>query len=101
MTAVYCHSNPPLSFLSTTFNDGPCLLYCAAINTHGYVYISDLDPISTPRCFTHISNHARRPRLKKLLCLGLSRGSGGFFKVLLDSGGGFASKTTVSETAVA
>ena len=32
-------------------------------------------------------------RLEKLLCLELSRSSKGFFKVLLDPGGGFNSET--------
>jgi hypothetical protein len=38
-------------------------------------------------------NHAHRPRLDKLLYLELSRSSNGNFKLLLDPGGSFASKT--------
>ena len=48
----------------------------------------------TPGVFyTYFYNHARRLRLEKLLCLGLSRSSNGFFKPLLDPGGGFTSET--------
>jgi hypothetical protein len=41
-------------------------------------------------------NHARRLRLEKLLYLELSRSPNGFFKGLLDPGGGFNNET-VSE----
>ena len=52
------------------------------------VYVSDLDPFSTPQLFhTYYYNHARRLRLEKLLYLELSRSSNGFFKPLLDPDG--------------
>jgi hypothetical protein len=60
----------------------------------GHVYISHPHSSSTPEAFyTHFYNHARRPRLEKLLCLELSRSLSGYLKVLLDPGGGFASET--------
>jgi hypothetical protein len=44
--------------------------------------------------YTHVYNHARRLRLKKLSCLELSlEVTTEFFEPLLDPGGGFASKT--------
>jgi hypothetical protein len=49
---------------------------------------------STPGVFyVHFYNHAHRLRLEKLLYLELSRSPSGFFLVLLDPGGGFASET--------
>jgi hypothetical protein len=52
------------------------------------------DSSSTPGVFyTNFYNHARRLRLKKLLYIELSRSSNGYFKPLLDPGGGFTSET--------
>jgi hypothetical protein len=51
------------------------------------LYVSHPDSRWTP-------NHARRLRLEKLLHLGLSRSPNGFFKALLDPGGGFTSENT-------
>jgi hypothetical protein len=60
-------------------------------------YTSPLNSISTPGVFyAYFYNHAYRLRLEKLLYLELSRSLSGFFKVLLDPGGGFFR----SETAV-
>jgi hypothetical protein len=48
----------------------------------------------TPGVFyTYFYNHAHRLRLEKLLSIELSRSSNGFFKPLLDPGGGFTSET--------
>ena len=66
-------------------------------------YISGLDLDSPPQLFyTYFYNHARRLRLEKLLCLGLSRSPNGFLKVLLDPGGGLTSETadTIYVTAI-
>ena len=58
------------------------------------MYVSDLDQAWAPQLFyTYFYNHARRLRLEKLLCLGLSRSPNGFLKVLLDPGGGLTSET--------
>ena len=58
-----------------------------------YFYISGVDSFSTPQLFyTYFYNHAHRLRLEKLLYLELSRSSNGFFKPLLDPGGGFTSE---------
>jgi hypothetical protein len=58
------------------------------------MHISGLDGVCTPQLFyTYFYNHARRLRLKKLLCLEPSRSFNGFFKPLLDPGDGFASET--------
>jgi hypothetical protein len=43
--------------------------------------------------YTYFYNHAHRLRLEKLLYLELSRSPNGFFKVILDPGGGFTSET--------
>jgi hypothetical protein len=52
----------------------------------------------TPGAFyTYFYNFAHRLRLEKLLCLELSRSPNGFFKVLLDPGGGFRSETAVTK----
>ena len=49
---------------------------------------------STPGVFcTYFYYHAYRLRLEKLLYLELSRSSNGYFKALLDQGGGFTSET--------
>ena len=59
-------------------------------------YTSPLNLSWTPGVFyTYFYNHARRLRLEKLLYLELSRSLNGFFKALLDLGGGFASETAV------
>jgi hypothetical protein len=53
-------------------------------------------PLSSPNSgvfYTYFHNLAHRLRLEKLLYLELSRSSNGFFKVLLDPGGGFSSET--------
>jgi hypothetical protein len=60
-------------------------------------YISGLNLVSTPQVFyTCFYNHAHRPRLEKLLYIQLSRSSNGFFKPLLDPGGGFRSETAIT-----
>jgi hypothetical protein len=57
-------------------------------------HVSDLDLVSTPQLFyTYFYNHAHRLRLEKLLYIELSRSPNGFFKPLLDLGGGSASET--------
>jgi hypothetical protein len=59
-------------------------------------------PVSrgTPGVFyTYFYNHARRLRLGKPLYLELSRSCSGFFKPLLDPGGGFNSETAERRTA--
>jgi hypothetical protein len=54
----------------------------------------ELDLASTPQPFYTCSyNHAHRLRLGRLLYIELSRISNGFFKPLLDPGGGFTSET--------
>jgi hypothetical protein len=66
-------------------------------NGHGSYctyYISHGHSSSTPGVFcTYFYNHAHRLRLETLLYLELSRSSNGFFKPLLDPGGGFNSET--------
>ena len=63
----------------------------------GYRHVSDVDTSSTPQLFyTFFYNHAHRLRLEKLLYMELSRSSNGFFKPLLDPGGGFRSETAVT-----
>ena len=58
------------------------------------MYVSPPVSSGTPGVFyPYFYNHARRLRLKKLLCLVLSRISNGYFKSLLDPGGGFTSET--------
>jgi hypothetical protein len=58
------------------------------------MYVSHFDSRGTIGVFyTFFYNHAHRPRLEKLLYLELSRSPNGFFKPLLDPGGGFNSKT--------
>jgi hypothetical protein len=52
----------------------------------------------TPGVFyTYFYNHTRRLRLEKLLYLELSRSPGGYFRPLLDPGGGFRSETAVTK----
>ena len=56
--------------------------------------VSGLDLVWAPQLFyTHFYNHVHRLRPEKLLYVGLSRSSNGFFKVLLDPGGGLTSTT--------
>jgi hypothetical protein len=56
--------------------------------------VSHLHSSWTPGVFyTYFYNHAHRLRLEKLLYLELSRSPNGFFKALLDPGGGFISET--------
>jgi hypothetical protein len=58
------------------------------------LHISELYSSWTPVVFyTCFYNHAHRPRLENLLCTKLPRSSSGYFKPLLDPGGGFTSKT--------
>jgi hypothetical protein len=60
------------------------------------IYISRRHSSWTPGVFYtyfYNYNHAHRLRLEKLLLLELSRSPNGFFKVLLDPGGGFTSET--------
>jgi hypothetical protein len=58
------------------------------------MYVSPFHSSPTPGVFCkYFYNHARRLRLEKLLYLGLSRSSNGYFKPLLDPGGGFTSET--------
>jgi hypothetical protein len=47
--------------------------------------------------YTYFYNHARRHRLEKLLYIeqSISRSPSGYFKPLLDPGGGFTSETAV------
>jgi hypothetical protein len=52
-------------------------------------HISGLDLVWAPRLFYTY-------RLEKLLCLELSRSPNGFFKALVDPGGGFRSETAVA-----
>jgi hypothetical protein len=67
----------------------------APLETGGLVYyISPRDSSPTPGiCYTHPHNHARLLRLEKLLYLELPRNSNGFFKPLLDPGGGLTTET--------
>jgi hypothetical protein len=46
--------------------------------------------------YTYFYNHALRLRLEKLLYIGPSRSPNGYFKPLLDPGGGFRSETAVT-----
>ena len=65
---------------------------------HGYRNISGFHSSSTPGVFYEcFYNHAHRLRLEKLLYTGLSRSSNGYFKPLLDPGGGFRSETAVTK----
>jgi hypothetical protein len=60
----------------------------------GEMHISPPNSSSTPGVFyTYFYNYAHRLRLEKLLQIELSRSPNGFFKVLLDPGGGFTSET--------
>jgi hypothetical protein len=57
-------------------------------------YTSVVNSSWTPGVFyTYFYNHARRLHLEKLLYTELSRISSGYFKPLLDPGGGFNSET--------
>jgi hypothetical protein len=57
-------------------------------------YISHRHSSWTPGVFyTYFYNHAQRLRLEKLLFLELSRSPNGFFKVLLNPGGGLTFET--------
>ena len=59
-----------------------------------YIHISGFHSSSTPGVFfTYSYNHAHRLRLEKLFYIELSRTSNGYFKPLLDPGGGFTSET--------
>jgi hypothetical protein len=61
-----------------------------------YYYISVILSSWAPGVFyTYSYNHARRLRLEKVLYIGLPRISNGYFKPLLDPGGGFTSETAV------
>ena len=61
-------------------------------------HISHVHSSGTPGVFyTYFYNHAHRLRLEKLLYLELPRSSNGFFKPLLDPGGGFRSETAVTK----
>jgi hypothetical protein len=74
-----------------TWRQGRRINTLAFTNGHGR-YISGVDPFSTPQLFyTYFYNHAHRLRLEKLLYIELSRSPNGFFKPLLDPGGGFTS----------
>jgi hypothetical protein len=58
------------------------------------LYFSGVHSSSTPGVFyKYFYNHAHRLRLEKLLYIELSRNSNGYFKPLLDPGGGFTSET--------
>jgi hypothetical protein len=71
-----------------------CMYVFSTYCSSSYSYISDLDSFSTPQLFnTHFYTHAHRLRLEKLLYLGPSRSSNGFFKPLRDPVGDFASET--------
>jgi hypothetical protein len=62
------------------------------------MYISRGDSRGDPRGVLYILyfyDHAHRPRLEKPLYIELSRSSSGYFKPLLDPGGGFNSETAV------
>jgi hypothetical protein len=60
-------------------------------------HISAFHLSSTPGVFyTHFYNHVHLIRLEKLLYIELSRISNGYFKPLLDPGGGFRIKTVVT-----
>jgi hypothetical protein len=61
-------------------------------------YVSPLLSSWAPGVFyTYFYNHARHLRLENLLYLELSRSSNGFFKPLLEPGGGFKSETAVTK----
>jgi hypothetical protein len=61
------------------------------------IYVSPLVSSSDPGVFyTYFYNHALRPRLEKLLYPELSGNSNGYFKPLLDPGGGFRSETVTN-----
>jgi hypothetical protein len=63
----------------------------------GPKHISGFNSSWTPGVFYTCSyNHARRLRLEKLLYIELSRSSDGYFKPLLNPGGGFTSETAVT-----
>jgi hypothetical protein len=60
--------------------------------------ISPLLSSWTPGVFyTYFYNHAHRLRLEKLLYLELSRSPNGYFKPLLEPGGGFRSEMAVTK----
>jgi hypothetical protein len=66
-----------------------CVCVCMCV-----YYTSPPDSSWTPGVFyTYFYNHAHRLRLEKILYLELSRSPNGFFKALLDPGGGFTSET--------
>jgi hypothetical protein len=70
------------------------ILYCLIEYIAYYIYISPFHSRGTPGAFyTYFYNYAHRLRLEKLLYLELSTSPNGFFKVLLDPGGGFTSET--------
>jgi hypothetical protein len=64
-----------------------------------YIYISFVYSSSTPGVFyKYFYNHALRLRLEKLLYIELSRSSNGYFKPLLNPGGGLRSEAVVTKT---
>jgi hypothetical protein len=70
----------------------------AAFYTDTARYVSPLVSSWIPGVFyTYFYNHVHRLRLEKLLYLELSRSPNGFFKVLLDPGGGFRIETAVTK----
>jgi hypothetical protein len=83
--SFFCHIHDP----------GPLPV---AVSGGAVVIISPLLSSWTPGVFyTYSYNHAHRLRLEKLLYLQLSRSPNGFFKPLLDPGGGFRSEMAVTK----
>jgi hypothetical protein len=70
--------------------------YVLLMDIHTYIIIvnSNWTPGAFYTCFY---NHAHRLRLEKLLYIELSRCSNGYFKPLLDPGGGFTSETAARQ----
>jgi hypothetical protein len=65
---------------------------------HASYDASHLHSRPAPGVFYKYFYNARRLRLKKLLYLELSRNSNGYFKPLLDPGGGFTSETAARQS---
>ena len=64
-----------------------------------WCYISRRDSSGPPGVFCkYFYNYAHRLRLEKLLYIELSRSSAGYFKPLLDPGGGFRSETAATKS---
>jgi hypothetical protein len=64
-----------------------------------WYYISRRDSSGPPGVFCkYFYNYAHRLRLEKLLYIELSRSSAGYFKPLLDPGGGFRSETAATKS---